>query len=160
MNMINSMTNPTINTKNATNVRNNRNLVATKKVTNGLTHALKNPWVKVEQAHSSSFYRDTLAKVCLKNQQQKRWVLCVDGDDDDVLTLADNIDKSKFLRVQGHHQPVAFDKIARALLKGNCSTVILNNPQLTDSQIIILHSCAKQGNTECIIVNKTQPNLH
>ena len=121
---------------------------------------MNNPWVKVKQANSAKFYGETLAKVCLKNQQQKRWVLCVDGDDEDVLTLADNIDKSKFLRVQGHQQPVAFDKIARALLKGNCSTVILNNPQLTDSQIILLHSCAKQGNTECIIVNKAQSKLH
>ncbi|KGJ99613.1 hypothetical protein [Thalassotalea sp. ND16A] len=119
-----------------------------------------NPWFKVETVNDDAFFSADLAKVCIKNQQQKRWILCVDGDDSRVQSLAKSIDKSKLLRVNGQHQPIAFDKIARALLKGNCSTVILCDPQLSEEQLLMLQSCAKHGKTECIVVKNTPKQLH
>lgn len=109
--------------------------------------------------HKHNYHADIL-NVCKRNQLQKRWILCVDGKEAYVQQLAKNIDKSKLLRVNGHHQPIGFDKVARALLKGNCSTVILCETNFTTEQIDILKGYARQGNTQCILVNSTTSQLH
>ncbi|WNC73781.1 hypothetical protein RGQ13_07260 [Thalassotalea psychrophila] len=121
---------------------------------------LNQSWFKIKHVDNEQFFSNDLAEVCAKNQQQKRWILCVDSDESSLQTLADTVDKSKILRVNGQHQPIAFDKIARTLLKGNCSTVILCDHDFSERQLMMLQSCAKQGNTECIVVNKKQNQLH
>ena len=137
-------------------LNNNNNLKNIRNIDNNYN----NPWFQVRSIDSNDFYTNELIEKCTKNQQQKRWILCIDGDEMCVQSLAANIDRSKLLQVNGQHQPVAFDKIARALLKGNCSTVILCDPQFTEQQMLMLQSCAKHGNTECIIINKSKKNLH
>ncbi|WOH38667.1 hypothetical protein RI844_05470 [Thalassotalea fonticola] len=121
---------------------------------------LNQTWFNIKHVDNEQFFSSDLAKVCAKNQKQKRWILCVDGDESSLQTLAENVDTSKILRVNGQRQPIAFDKIARALLKGNCSTVILCDHDFSERQLMMLQSCARQGNTECIVVNKKQNQLH
>lgn len=117
-------------------------------------------WDGIALTNSSQADRDNLLNVCKINQRQKRWILCVDGKDADVQQLAEYIDQSKLLLVNGQHRPIAFDKIARALLKGNCSTVILCEENFSKKQIEKLKTCAQHGNTQCILLNQASTQLH
>ncbi|NMP16643.1 hypothetical protein [Thalassotalea sp. Y01] len=119
-----------------------------------------NRWLTITSPENAQAMTQDLALLCQHNQQQKRWILCVDSDDLDIQPLAEKIDCSKLLRVNGQHQPLAFEKIATTLLRGNCSTVIIWDQTFSESQLQMLQSCAKHGNTECIIVNSAKSVLH
>lgn len=116
-----------------------------------------NNWLSVENNSSNTFFADKLVKVCQAKQQDKRWILCVDSEESDLLELAKSIDTSKLLRVNGQKKSISFDNIQRTLLKGNCSTVVLCESKFTEQQLRALRICAKRGNTQCIVVNKQKP---
>ncbi len=120
----------------------------------------RNAWLRIENNKSNRFVSNELIDVCRTQQQDKRWILCVDGNDSDVYQLAEHLDSNKLLRVNGQHKSVGFDKIQRTLLKGNCSTVVLCDPDFTAQQLRSLQICAQRGNTKCIIVNKHCQQLH
>ncbi|MDG1734105.1 MAG: hypothetical protein P8M49_04075 [Thalassotalea sp.] len=119
-----------------------------------------NNWLSVENNNSNTFFADKLVKVCQSKQQDKRWILCVDSEESDLLELAKSIDTSKLLRVNGQNKSISFDKIQRTLLKGNCSTVVLCESKFSAQELRSLRICAKRGNTQCIVVNKQKPQLH
>ncbi|MDN3651241.1 hypothetical protein QWY77_00390 [Thalassotalea ponticola] len=112
-----------------------------------------NRWLTLasDQPHQTMTF-DLLSR-CSKNQQQKRWILCVGGDETDLQPLTKHIDHEKLLRVYPNLKPITFEQIVNALLRGNCSTIIIWDKQFNASQLDILKSSAKHGKTECIIVN-------
>ncbi|MEW6998599.1 hypothetical protein AADZ86_12960 [Colwelliaceae bacterium BS250] len=128
----------------------------------GFTHTNNHSdtWLKIADDTKDNFFANELVQVCHSKQQDKRWILCVDSDDKDLLQLSKQVDKNKLLRVNGQHKNVEFDKIQRALLRGNCSTVVLCDTKFSAQQLRSLQICAQRGNTQCIIVNKAKQQLH
>lgn len=123
-------------------------------------HSHSQPWLQIANAEEGNFFANELVQVCRSKQQDKRWILCVDSNEKAVLQLAEQVDKNKLLRVNGQHKSVEFEKIQRTLLKGNCSTVVLCDSQFSAQQLRSLQICAERGNTQCIVINKINQQLH
>lgn len=117
-------------------------------------------WHTVENNQKCNKFTSEIAQLCMTNEQDKRWILCVDGNDSEVYRLAESVDKSKFLRVNGQQNKIPFDKIQSTLLKGNCSTIVLCDPAFSPQELRTLQLCAVQGQTKVIVLNNSKPTMH
>ncbi|WP_371185351.1 hypothetical protein [Thalassotalea maritima] len=117
-----------------------------------------NHWLPIQADLKYSAIDFDINKVCKQNQHQRRWILCIDLESNDVQGLAKHVDHGKLLRVNGEGKPISFEKIMTTLQRGNCSTVIIGSAHFSQSQLAILQRCAEHGRTECII--KRQNRLH
>ncbi len=119
-----------------------------------------NNWLKVTNITEIGHHKDKISSICRKYQQQKRWILCVNGNDQQMRQLAKQVDKSKLLRVNGQKSDVSFEQIKEVLIKGNCSTVVLYQSAYNQQQLLTLQQCAQLGNTQCVVINCHANTLH
>lgn len=115
--------------------------------------------LKISNASYSLQDENEIAKICRRNQQQKRWILCINSNNKQLKQLAEDIDTSKLLRVGGHHN-ISLEHIKQTLLKGNCSTVVIYHSNFAHKQLMELQHCAQIGNTQCIISTQGGKTLH
>ena len=121
-------------------------------------------------------YRDLCSKLAIEN----KWILMIDPDERalDCLLKSGDVDVSKVLQIATNKVNMSLDKIEEALLRGNCSAVIMPNKTSVDhlgvhaertenrsgkralsaNELQRLEKCALRGRTRCIVVAK--PALH
>ena len=62
------------------------------------------------------------------------------------------IDVSNILRVNTPSQKMNIQHIKSALIKGNCSAIVLTENYFDTEEIAELTYCAEQGQTQCVII--------
>ena len=101
------------------------------------------------------------ASICSEYGANGQWIMMINPEEDSLEQLASNeaIDPSRVLKVNSRHREVRLNNIERALLKGNCSALILCNPKLANNEVNRLTKMASKGKTQCIILN-TKHQIH
>ncbi|MBL4909330.1 MAG: hypothetical protein JKX78_04770 [Alteromonadaceae bacterium] len=96
-----------------------------------------------------------------QHQQDKRWILMIDPEQKDIDTLSKNntINSTKILRINSKKVNLSTKNIENTLIKGNCCAIILCNSNFDQQQLSTFNHYAKQGNTQCIVLNN-EPVLH
>jgi cell division inhibitor SulA len=104
------------------------------------------------------------ASICQQHIEQKKWVLFINPDEASLEQLASvhGVDISKVLCVNVKNKHYAanqeetknlnIEQIKSVLCRGNCSAVILSNAFFKQEEIVELNSCAKQGETQCLVL--------
>jgi len=117
------------------------------------------------------------ATICQQHKKQRKWVLFINPDEASLEQLAKkhDVDISKVLCVNlkdkhncdnQHKKSVSLniEQIKNVLSRGNCSAVILSNAIFKQKEIVELNQCAKQGETQCLVLKTTagkgNTNIH
>ena len=144
-------------------ISNNKHLTASKIENNQAN------WFESKNVTGKYELSEQYASICQQHEQQKKWVLFINPDEASLEQLAKShgVDISKVLCVNVKNKPgidaqdgellnLNIKQIKNVLCRGNCSAVILSNAIFKEEEIIELNSCAKQGETQCLLL-KTIP---
>lgn len=125
------------------------------------TEQTNDHWLKFKTLTKETLYASELSDICQKFQNENRWVLVINPDEEPLMALSsnENIDGSKLLRVDSQGKTIPLESIQKTLARGNCAAVVVCNNQLANEHITELKNYAKQGKTHCIILN-TPRQLH
>jgi len=99
--------------------------------------------------------------ICEQYEQDERWIIMIDPQEKDIAILnqSEKINRSKILRINSKKVKLDPKSIEKALAKGNCSAIVLCDSQFAQQQISSFYQYARQGNTQCIVLNSAQ-KLH
>ncbi|MFB1016316.1 MAG: hypothetical protein QMC51_11765 [Alteromonadaceae bacterium] len=119
------------------------------------------PWFNIKNIASINQIPTIYDTVCRQHQHKKKWILMINPEDEMLENLAniENIDTTKILRVSIKDNTFSLKSIKNILTQGNCSAVILSDTHLKVDEISELSNCARQGKTQCIVLN-TAITLH
>ena len=118
-------------------------------------------WLKFKTLPKGDMYTNELSSICQQYQNENRWILMIDPDEQPLSELShnENIDDSKLLRVDTQGKAISIEKIQKTLAQGNCAALVLCRHQISKEHLATLQSYARQGKTQCIILN-TPAQLH
>jgi len=113
------------------------------------------PWFNIENIETNSQITQLYNAICQQHKHEKKWILMINPEDETLETLAHvtNIDTSKILRVNIKENSLNLKSIKNTLIKGNCSAIIMSDTHLKSEEMSQLSYSAKQGKTQCILVN-------
>jgi cell division inhibitor SulA len=131
-------------------LNNSTNLSSTNKVNN-------EQWLDIRNIENDGELSRHYANICQQHKLEKKWILMInpEGKSLEQLVINSNIDTSKILKINDKKVNLNLENIATALSKGNCSAVILRNTCFEKEQLSALMLCAKEGNTQCIVLNNS-----
>ena len=112
-------------------------------------------WLNVKELSNENLLAEQYSKIYSQYQVKNKWILMINPENNSFDNMQ-NIPKenlSRILRVHSNKVNVKIENIETALLKGNCSAVILNNTSFNSEELAQLYKSAKKGNTQCIILN-------
>jgi hypothetical protein len=121
--------------------------------------------VSIDSSLNTKSREQTLAEhvssLCITHQASKKWILLIDDEEATVSALSNehSIDKSKILHINNRKVTVNANNIETALLKGNCSAIVLANNTFQQEQISHLSSYAAKTNTTFLVLDKVS-GLH
>lgn len=124
-------------------------------------HYKKAVWVNVINCKNEieviTAYKGVLSSISSKNI----WTLLVNPENKllDKIVHSNTINSAKILKIDAQKIKIDIDNILRTLRNGNCSSVTLCNPTLSQKQLSLLEAAAKKGNTRCTIIN-SKPTIH
>mgnify|MGYP002280657029 CR=1 FL=1 len=112
-------------------------------------------WLDIRNLNNSECVKDEFINICQQHHRDKRWILMIAPQDKDIayLNKSDQVNHGKILRVNS--QKVKLTNIESTLAKGNCSAVVLCNADFGQQQLSLFNACAKQGNTQCIVLTNS-----
>ena len=112
-------------------------------------------WFNIRNIASVNQISSIYDTVCRQHQHKKKWILMINPEDEMLENLAniENIDTTKILRVSIKDNTFSLKSIKNILTQGNCSAIILSDTHLKIDEISELSHCAKQGKTQCIVLN-------
>jgi len=131
------------------------------------------PWLKFARVESHQELSSHYANICQQHNQEKKWVLFINPEESSLEQLAQThgIDISKVLCVsfKGKNKTnhlvdeksahLDIEQIKSVLCRGNCSAVILSNASFAADEIRELDSCARLGETQCVLL-QNQSRTH
>ncbi len=122
-----------------------------------VNNTTKIAWLDIRNLTDPECVKDEFINICQQYHQDSRWILMVAPQDKDIayLSKSDQVNHDKILRVNS--QKVKLANIESTLAKGNCSAVVLCNADFGQQQLSLFNACAKQGNTQCIVL--TNPTI-
>ncbi len=130
------------------------------------TPLTKQAWLKLASVENHQELSSQYATICQQHNQEKKWVLFINPEESSLEQLAQThgVDISKVLCVsfKGKNKTnhlldeksahLDIEQIKSVLCRGNCSAVILSNASFADDEIIALDSCARTGETQCVLL--------
>lgn len=112
-------------------------------------------WLNIKDVNNDNAFTEHYSKIYRQYHIKNKWILMVNPENNSLDNMQ-NLPKESFsriLRVHSNKVNVKIENIETALRKGNCSAVILSNTYFNDTELAQLYTSAKQGNTQCIILN-------
>lgn len=112
-------------------------------------------WLSIKDLNDEAALTQQYSEIYKQNHVKNKWILMIDPENSSLEGI-ENISKNTFnkiLKVNSSKVKVKLENIETALRKGNCSTVILNNVSFSDKELSRLYLSAKEGSTQCIILN-------
>lgn len=125
---------------------------------NNLSRTLSENWFDIMDISTDRALTEQYADICQKHELSRKWIMMINPEDQSLVKLSESetIDTSKILKVNTNKTPVNLGDIESALSKGNCSAVVLCNPQLKNEELCQLKQSATIGRTTCIVLNNHQ----
>jgi cell division inhibitor SulA len=137
------------------------------------THSTTLPeqiWLKLASVDNHTELSFKYADICKQHKQEKKWVLFINPEESSLEQLAHThgVDISKVLCVsfKGKNKInkllneksayLDIEQIKSVLCRGNCSAVILSNASFGADEMAALDSCARLGETQCVLLKNTQ----
>ena len=116
---------------------------------------LQAQWVDIKKAKNHDESVKAYTQICTQYGVNNKWILMVNPQEESFEKLAPStVNKKNILRVHTNQRKINIDNIAKALLKGNCSAIVLCDLNFTPNEMIQLKACAGIGETKCIIISK------
>lgn len=111
-------------------------------------------WVNVQAADNKEQIYDLYNDICQQHYDKNKWILMINPEDEMLESLGkgNEIDVSNILRVNTPSQKMNIQHIKSALIKGNCSAIVLAENYFDKEEIAELTNCAEQGKTQCVII--------
>jgi cell division inhibitor SulA len=133
----------------------------------------KQAWLKSTCVENHTELTFQYANICQQHNQQKKWVLFINPEESSLEQLAQThgVDISKILCVsfKGKNKTnnlldeksahLDIEQIKGVLSRGNCSAVILSNASFSANEITELDTCARLGETHCLLL-KNRRKVH
>jgi cell division inhibitor SulA len=137
------------------------------------THLIDQNWLKLTNVDNQQELSSQYANICQQHNQEKKWVLFINPEESSLEQLAQThgVDISKVLCVsfKGKNKTnhllndksahLDIEQIKNVLCRGNCSAVILSNASFDANEMSALNSCARIGETQCVLL-KNQRKTH
>lgn len=125
-------------------------------------------WLQLNHVTNNAELSTQYAHIYQQHKQQNKWVLFINPEESSIEQLAHihGIDPSKILMVNyknslKNNSRIELTHIKSALIKGNCSAVIVSNSSFATQEIAQLEYSAKKGKTQCFLLeNTTMYNSH
>ena len=129
-------------------------------------------WLQLANVANQQELSSHYASICQRHNQERKWVLFINPEESSLEQLAKThgIDVSKVLCVsfKGKNKinnlldnksaHLDIEQIKSVLCRGNCSAVILSNAYFTTDEISALDSCARLGETHCVLLKNQRKN--
>jgi cell division inhibitor SulA len=136
------------------------------------TPLAKQTWLQLASVENQQELSSHYATICQQHNQEKKWVLFINPEESSLEQLAQThgVDISKVLCVtfKGKNKVnnslnekspyLNIEQIKNVLCRGNCSAVILSNASFAADEITALDSCARLGETQCILLKNQRKN--
>lgn len=118
-------------------------------------------WLTIKNSKYNVGLATEFVNICQQYDQDDRWILMIDPEEKDIILLnkSKQINRSKILRINSKKVKLDSKNIKTTLAKGNCSAIILCDTKFVQQQLFSFNQYAKQGNTQCIVLNSVQ-KLH
>lgn len=118
-------------------------------------------WINIINCKSATELTTAYKSILSSISSQNKWTLMVNPEVKmlEKMSLQSTINSAKILKVNAHKIKINIDNIVLALRTGNCSSVILCDPKLTQKELASLEIAAKKGNTRCTIIH-SEPTIH
>lgn len=147
---------------NKVNLNNNYNdLFKTSPVIPSLSARNKSSWCDIINVDSKRGYSKSYQDIFKTHAVDNKWILVVNPESEllEQLHSEGKINPKKILKVNTNKVNVKIEHIKNALLKGNCSALILSNAYFSECELAQLSLWADEGKTQCVILKQTQ-QLH
>lgn len=129
-------------------------------------------WLKLANVESHQELSSHYVNICQQHNQDKKWVLFINPEESSIEQLAHThgVDISKVLCVsfKGKNKVnnlldsksahLDIEQIKNVLCRGNCSAVILSNASFGVDEMAALDSCARLGETHCVLLKNNRKN--
>jgi cell division inhibitor SulA len=141
---------------------NNNNLVRSSWVKTPSSISNNKQWCNIIQVEGAVDLSEKYQNICQNHYTDNKWILMINPENEslDQLSSMGKINPEKILKVNANKVNVNFEHIKKALLKGNCSAMILSNAQFSQAELNELSSCAALGQTQCILLQQVTTKLH
>jgi cell division inhibitor SulA len=118
----------------------------------------ENQWLDIREQINDFELSQQYVDICQKHSLENKWILMINPQNNslDQLNSSNNIDSSKVLRVNTNKVKINIKNVSTALSKGNCAAVVLCNACLNENELTELISYARQGKTQCIVLNNNK----
>lgn len=142
-------------------IKHNNNLLSSSFVRNSFEAQHLSHWCKIIDIEHEPNYSMHYQHVCQHHQHGRKWILMINPESKllEQLHSQGKIQPKNILKVDTTKVNMKLEHIKQALLKGNCSALILSNTHFNDDELRLITECAAQGKTHCIILNKIK-NIH
>ena len=129
-------------------------------------------WLKLANVENHQELSSHYVNICQQHNQEKKWVLFINPEESSIEQLAHThgVDISKALCVsfKGKNKVnnlldsksahLDIEQIKNVLCRGNCSAVILSNASFDVDEMAALDSCARSGETHCVLLKNNRKN--
>ncbi|KGJ87374.1 hypothetical protein [Colwellia psychrerythraea] len=136
------------------------------------TPLAKQAWLQLTSVENQQELSSHYATICQQHNQEKKWVLFINPEESSLEQLAGThgVDISKVLCVsfKGKNKVnnmldkksahLDIEQIKKVLCRGNCSAVILSNAYFATDEIADLDTCARLGETQCVLLKNQRCN--
>jgi cell division inhibitor SulA len=141
---------------------NNNNLIESSWVKKSLFTSSNKQWCNIIKVKSAVDLSEKYQSICQKHHTDNKWILMINPENEflDQLSSMGKINPAKILKVNANKVNVNFEHIKKALLKGNCSAMILSNAHFNQAELNELANCAALGKTQCILLQQVISKLH
>ena len=127
-------------------------------------------WLKLANVENHQELSSHYVNICQQHNQEKKWVLFINPEESSIEQLAHThgVDTSKVLCVsfKGKNKVnnlldsksahLDIEQIKSVLCRGNCSAVILSNASFDVDEMAALDSCARSGETHCVLLKNNR----
>ncbi len=146
-------------------------------IKNVIENAISTPfaeqaWLQLASVENQQELSSHYASICQQHNQEKKWVLFINPEESSLeqLSQTHGVDISKVLCVsfKGKNRinnlldeksaHLDIEQIKSVLCRGNCSAVILSNAYFAADEIAALDSCARLGETQCVLLKNQRKN--
>ena len=124
---------------------------------NTAANNIKAQWIDIKKTKSHDESVKAYTQICTQYGVNNKWILMVNPQEESFEKLAPTtLNQKNILRVHTNQGRINIDNIAKALLKGNCSAIVLCDLYFTANEMNQLQACAGIGETKCIIISKNE----
>jgi len=112
-------------------------------------------FLNVKSINSTEELTEQYSNIYDQCKMKNKWVLMVNPEQHSLenMNVTSTTSTPRILQVHSNNMHIKVKNIETALRKGHCSAVVLCNVHFNEKELAQLYTSAKQGNTQCIILN-------